>query len=96
MPNRPEYQITYDARENRISNKGVSRAVKFAKRSEAEQRNAATPESKTRAYWRAYGFSRKSAASRLVRETVRDTNTMMEEIRAKSGLSDWAPVPDLG
>jgi len=90
MPNRPELQTKVDRFGNRISNHGVMRAVRFAKFSEAEERNAKTDLENKRSTWRARGFNRKSHAAMVVRETVREANAMADAVRARSGQDDWA------
>lgn len=93
MPNRPEMTIRYDSLGFRISNKGIMRVIRANKRREAEERDSRTPENKKRSHWRALGFNRESDAARIVCETVNFGNEIANSIREKSGMDDWAPLP---
>lgn len=71
---------------NRI---GTRREIRAAKRKEAETRNEKTHPDNRRVHWKAQGFSRKSVAARIIRETVAEGNRMAEAVRNRSGQEDW-------
>lgn len=77
---------------NRLDGKGSARKVKLYKRAEAEDRNARTPDSKRRSYWRSLGFKRQSHAERLVLNTVTDVNERAKIHKQRS--EDWPILPE--
>lgn len=103
MSNRPELQnkgkglskspTTGKAQGPGTSHKGISRQIRENKRTEAEERNSNTPEDRTRAFWKARGFSRQSQAARLVTSTVAEINSLAAANHQRS--EDWPMVPDL-
>lgn len=76
------------------SHKGMSRLIRDHKRAEAEERNRRTNPDNRRVHWKAQGFPRKSVAARVVSNAVREANEIANSIREKSGLNDWAPLPN--
>jgi hypothetical protein len=81
MPNRSELQTRYGTgKKNGRPNTGALRAVREAKRTEAELRNENSPERKRRAYWRALGLIRESHAAQVVRKAVDEGNVISKTI----------------
>lgn len=80
MPNRQE------------RGKFSARTIRQKKRNEAELRNMKTHPDNRRVHWKAQGFSRKSVAARLIRDTVQEANAIADALREKTGLPDWRPL----
>ncbi len=97
MPNRSEYQIRYGTgKKDGRPNTGAKRAVRQAKRNEAERRNANSPEQKRRQYWRERGFLNESHAARVVKSAVAEGNVISKTIipdldPLEHGLAAYVP-----
>jgi hypothetical protein len=100
MPNRPELQNKQTSEFQRTYRKGIMRGVKSAKRAEAEERNAVSPERKRRKYWQALGFSRESDAARERHKYWQSLRTRLGQDAVLlegpfgTGKSDWSEDQD--
>lgn len=94
MPNRSELDEQEDNLGRRVSHKGIMRLIRQRKREEAEERNRNSAPDSRRQFWRDRGFSRKSDAVKIIKQTVSDANKIANVIREKSGMHDWATLPE--
>jgi hypothetical protein len=74
------------------SHKGISRAIRDHKHSEAETRNANTAPDRKRSFWRERGFTRQSQAANLVAGTVAEVNEQARIHKQRS--ADWSLLPE--